>query len=122
MRYLHVLLSLAAFQYGGLAMAQCLKSNVDGQSAQGRLTIVRAQDAAGRPERPYILELNAAVCLDADDPDDAVKSARTIKRQQPTTTVSMPYPLICSRWRRAATVAKDSPVSVRIAVLPVAAS
>ena len=79
MRYLHVLLSLAAFQYGGLAMAQCLKSNVDGQSAQGRLTIVRAQDAAGRPERPYILELNAAVCLDADDPDDAVKSARTIQ-------------------------------------------
>ena len=116
MRYLHVLLSLATLQNGGLAMAECLKSNVDGQFAQGRLTIVRAQDAAGR------LELNAAVCLDADDPDDAVKSARTIKRQQPTTTVSIPYPLICSRWRRAATVAKDSPVSVRIAVLPVAAS
>jgi hypothetical protein len=28
---------------------------------------------------PYILELNAAVCLDADDPDDAVRSARTIQ-------------------------------------------
>jgi len=60
------------------AAAECLKDNVDEQSAAGQLTIVRAQDAAGRPERPYILRLAAAACLDADDPDDAVKSTRTI--------------------------------------------
>src|SRR5579859_2883934 len=58
--------------------AQCLKDNVEGQSAAGQLTVMRAQDAAGRPERPYILRLTATACLDADDPDDAVKSTRTI--------------------------------------------
>jgi hypothetical protein len=60
------------------AMAECLKDNVEGQAAEGRLTIERAQDAAGRPERPYILRLASASCLDADDPDDAVESTRTI--------------------------------------------
>jgi len=62
----------------GLAAAACLKANADNQVAQGTLTIARAQDAAGRPERPYILQLRASACLDADDPDDAVKSTRTI--------------------------------------------
>jgi hypothetical protein len=60
------------------ASAECLKANVEGQGAQGRLTIGRAHDAAGRPERPYILRLSASACLDADDPDEAVKNTRTI--------------------------------------------
>ena len=60
------------------ASAACLKANVDDQVAQGQLTIVRAQDAAGRPERPYILQLRGTACLDAQDPDEAVKSTRTI--------------------------------------------
>ena len=36
------------------AVAECLKSNVEGQSAQGQLAIGRARDAAGRPETPCI--------------------------------------------------------------------
>jgi hypothetical protein len=60
------------------AAAECLKANVEGQSAEGQLTIGRARDAAGRPEKPYILRLTSNACLDADAPDDAVKSTRTI--------------------------------------------
>ena len=69
---------LAALLLPAPASAECLKSNVEGQVAQGRLTIGRAHDAAGRPERPFILILAANACLDAGDPDDAVKSTRTI--------------------------------------------
>ena len=58
--------------------AACLKANADAQSAQGVLTVGRAKDAAGRPERPYILRLAADACLDAEDPDEAVKATRTI--------------------------------------------
>jgi hypothetical protein len=61
-----------------VAAAECLKANADGQRAEGKLTIGRAQDAAGRPEQPYILQLAASACLDAEDPDDAVKDTRTI--------------------------------------------
>jgi len=60
------------------AVAECLKANVDRQAAQGRLTVGRARDAAGRPERPYILRLTSNACLDGDDPDEIVKSTRTI--------------------------------------------
>jgi hypothetical protein len=60
------------------AAAECLKANVEGQAAQGQLTIGRARDAAGRLERPYILRLTSDACLDSDDADDVVKSTRTI--------------------------------------------
>jgi hypothetical protein len=60
------------------AAAECLKANVEGQIAQGQLKIGRARDAAGRPEKPYILRLTSNACLDADDPDDVVKRTRTI--------------------------------------------
>jgi hypothetical protein len=59
-------------------MAECLKSNVEGQSTKGQLAIGRARDAAGRPETPYILRLASNACLDADNRDHAVRSARTI--------------------------------------------
>jgi len=60
------------------AAAACLKANADSQRAQGVLTVGRAKDAAGRPERPYILRLASDACLDAEDPDEAVKATRTI--------------------------------------------
>jgi hypothetical protein len=60
------------------AVAECLKSNVEGQSAQGQLAIGRARDAAGRPETPYILRLASNACLDANNRDQAVRRARTI--------------------------------------------
>jgi Domain of unknown function (DUF4431) len=75
-RYLFVCLALVSFVTP--AGADCLKSNVDGQPAQGQLTIGRAKDGMGRPERPYILRLAANACLDASDPEEAVKSSRTI--------------------------------------------
>src|SRR5688572_13771990 len=60
------------------AAAQCMKDNEPGQTAEGRLTIGSARDAAGRPQQPYILRLPAARCLDALDPEDNVKSTRTV--------------------------------------------
>jgi hypothetical protein len=78
MRFATVLACLALFGSVSSTQAECLKPNVDGQTAQGKLTVGRAQDAAGRPERPYILQLAAAICLDADDSFAAVASTRTI--------------------------------------------
>jgi len=71
-------ISLVLTFSGALANAACLKDNTDGQTVEGKLTIGRAKDAAGRPERPYILQLAAAACLDSNDPDMAVKATRTI--------------------------------------------
>jgi len=48
------------------------------ETAAGRLSIGRAKDAAGRPERPYILTLKTPVCLKSEDPEDNVASSRTI--------------------------------------------
>lgn len=72
------LVGLCLVWMNGFAAAACLKANVADQVAQGQLTIGRAQDAAGRPERPYILQLRGTACLDADESEDAVKSTRTI--------------------------------------------
>jgi hypothetical protein len=72
------LVGLCLVGMNGFAAAACLQANVDGQVAQGQLTIGRAKDAAGRPERPYILQLRDTACLDAKDAEDAVKSTRTI--------------------------------------------
>jgi hypothetical protein len=60
------------------AGAACLKANTDGQVAQGQLTVQTAKDMAGRTEKPYILQLSASACLEGKDPDDNVKSTRTI--------------------------------------------
>src|ERR1700722_7890239 len=78
MHYLGVLICVVLLPLATPVVAECLKSNVEGQRAQGQLTIGRAHDAAGRPERPYILRLASNACLDADDPDESVKSTRTI--------------------------------------------
>jgi hypothetical protein len=60
------------------ASAACLKDNTDGQAVEDKLAVQRAKVAAGRPERPYILQLAANACLDTQDPDEAVKATRTI--------------------------------------------
>jgi hypothetical protein len=78
MRYAQIFLCFALVPLATSAMAECLKANIEGQTAEGRLTVIRAQDAAGRTERPYILRLASNSCLDADAPDDAVKGTRTI--------------------------------------------
>jgi hypothetical protein len=78
MRHLYVLLSLAALQYAGSAMAECLKPDVGGQLAQGRLMIAEKQDPTVLGERNYVLELNTAVCLDANSSVEAVERAQTI--------------------------------------------
>jgi hypothetical protein len=78
MRYLHVFICFALVPLASSAVAECLKSNVEGQSTQGLLAIGRARDAAGRPETPYILRLASNACLDADNRGGAVRRARTI--------------------------------------------
>ena len=78
MRYLHVFVCFALGPLASSAVAECLKSNVEGQSTEGRLAIGRARDAAGRPETPYILRLASNACLDAGNRDEAVRRARTI--------------------------------------------
>ena len=44
--------------------------------AEGKLAIASKRDAAGRPEKPYILTLSSPACLTATDPADSVKSTR----------------------------------------------
>jgi hypothetical protein len=56
----------------------CMSDQSKQEVAEGRLSIGNVRDAAGRPEKPYILTLAAPACLTAKDPADSVKSARTI--------------------------------------------
>lgn len=56
----------------------CMSDQSSREVAEGKLTIASRQDAAGRPEKPYILTLAAPACLTAKDPEDSVKSTRTI--------------------------------------------
>jgi hypothetical protein len=60
------------------ASANCMKANAPDQIAEGQLTIGSGKDAAGRSQRPYILRTPASVCLDGSDPEDRVKSTRSI--------------------------------------------
>ena len=78
MRYFHAFVCFALVPLASSAVAECLKSNVKGQSAEGQLAIGRARDADGRPETPYILRLASNACLVADNRDGAVRRARTI--------------------------------------------
>lgn len=63
---------------GGVNAADCLRANVDNQVVEGRLSVGRAKDAAGRPERPYILRLQVPACLEGSEEDDRVESTGTI--------------------------------------------
>ncbi len=50
----------------------------DAEPARGTLRIVSAEDAAGRAETAYILQLPASVCLDTIDPADNVSESDRI--------------------------------------------
>src|SRR5262245_27159479 len=63
MRRPHLLFCFAFLPVATSATAECLKANVEGQNALGQLTVARARDAAGRPEKPYILRLKSNACL-----------------------------------------------------------
>jgi len=60
------------------AAAECLTANAENQIAEGRLTVGSGKDAAGRPQKPYLLRMPAPACLDGPDPEDRVKGSRTI--------------------------------------------
>ncbi len=62
---------------GGPAAA-CMSDQSPREIAESKLSIATRSDAAGRPEKPYILTLPKPACLTAKDPDDSVKSTRTI--------------------------------------------
>jgi hypothetical protein len=78
MRQCYAFACVAVVFFATSALAECLKPNVNGQPAEGQLTISKAEDAAGRSERSYILKLAANACLDADEIDEAVRGTRTI--------------------------------------------
>ena len=70
---------LAAFSIVAVpaASAKCMKADTEA-SAAGRLTIGKAKDAAGRPERPFILRLSKPACFDSADVEERVNATRTI--------------------------------------------
>ena len=47
--------------------AQCMKADAGDEIAQGKLAQGAFQDAAGRPEQAFILNLSAAICLSGAD-------------------------------------------------------
>lgn len=77
-RILLVLLAYLLLTGGAHAADGCLRDNVADQEVRGMLAVARAQDAAGRPERPYILQLDGAACLNTEDPQESVADAGTI--------------------------------------------
>ena len=56
----------------------CMSDQSQQESAEGKLAIASRRDAAGRPEKVYMLTLKSPACLTAQDPADSVKSTRTI--------------------------------------------
>ena len=74
-----VVLSVASLLVATSAWAAgpCLSDKSDSETVVGRLSVGKARDANGRPERPYILTLAADACLKATD-DDNVDKTRTI--------------------------------------------
>jgi hypothetical protein len=60
------------------AAAACMSDQSKTQVAEGKLVVASKRDAAGRQEKPYIITLTTPACLTAQDPEDNVKSTRTI--------------------------------------------
>jgi hypothetical protein len=63
----------------GTARSACMKADAAGEIAEGRLARQTFKDAAGRPERVFILKLPSPVCLSGTDEFDNVQNARTIQ-------------------------------------------
>jgi len=56
----------------------CMSDQSNQESAEGKLSIASRRDAAGRPEKVYLLTLKSPACLTAQDPADSVRATRTI--------------------------------------------
>jgi hypothetical protein len=68
----------AALALAATPARACMSDQSKQEIAEGKLAIASKRDAAGRPEKPYILTLSSPACLTAQDPADSVKSTRTI--------------------------------------------
>ena len=68
----------AALTISAMPTLACMSDQSNREIAEGRLSIASKRDAAGRPEKPYILTLASPACLTAKDPEDSVKSSRAI--------------------------------------------
>src|SRR5262245_26249233 len=77
MQYPQVFVRFALVPLATSAVAECLKSNVEGQSAQGLQSVVRAMLLDGRRLRTFF-DFASNACLDANNRDQAVRRARTI--------------------------------------------
>jgi hypothetical protein len=64
--------------FTGTPAFACMSDQSKQEIAEGTLATASKRDAAGRPEKPYILTLPSPACLTAKDPADSVKSSRTI--------------------------------------------
>ena len=74
-----LLLSLVvALATSSVGAADCMKSNVDGAMAEGRLSLGQFEDAAGRPEQAFILTLPAPACLSGEEELDNQKNVETV--------------------------------------------
>jgi hypothetical protein len=60
------------------AAAACMSDASKTEIAEGRVSIASKRDAAGRPQKVYILTLPKPACLTAYDPSLSVKGTRTI--------------------------------------------
>lgn len=71
---------LVSLGLAGTCFAQdaCLSDSSSDQTVEGRLAILDAQDAAGRPQKPYVILLSQPICLTAEEPDDSVSSTKTV--------------------------------------------
>ena len=78
MRILAVMVTSLGLAGAAMAQDACLSDSKDDQAIEGRLAILDAQDAAGRPQKPYVLLLSQPVCLTAEEPDDSVDSSKSI--------------------------------------------
>jgi hypothetical protein len=104
-----VVLIVAAVLLAAPAAAQCMKDDAPGEIAEGQLTIGNARDAAGRPERPYILRLPVATCLASADPTTGSRapapsmSFRRTTSSRASSSASSARPCWCAAARSRAT-------------------
>jgi hypothetical protein len=68
----------AALTLTAMPALACMSDQAKQEIAEGKLAIASKRDAAGRPEKPYILTLPSPACLTAQDPAESVKGTHTI--------------------------------------------
>jgi Domain of unknown function (DUF4431) len=87
MRALLFAVALASLA-GSAQAAECMRDNVAGQIAEGRLSKGMFEDAAGNPEQAYVLTLPVPACLSGGDAEGSVDSTATIHVYSSDETVS----------------------------------